>query len=83
MVEELKDLIKFLEKTSGRKMDWDKLSQNVAEMDKQIKLQSRNLRTAQSRPFPFPTRRFLEFLTVDYMFASQPEATEYLANPAG
>ncbi len=78
MVDELKDMIEFLEKTSGRKMDWDKLSGNIAEMDKQIKLQSEICELRKAVPSPFPARRFLEFLTVDYMFASQPEATEYL-----
>jgi benzoyl-CoA reductase/2-hydroxyglutaryl-CoA dehydratase subunit BcrC/BadD/HgdB len=78
LVEELKDLVEFLGKASGRKMDWDKLAQNVAEMDKQIKLQSEICELRKAVPSPFPTRRFLEFLTVDYMFASQPEETEYL-----
>ena len=78
MVEELKDMIKFLETTSGRKMDWDKLSQNVAEMDKQIKLQVEIGQLRKAVPSPFAPRRFLEFLTVDYMFAGQPEATTYL-----
>jgi len=78
LVEELKDLIKFLEKTSGRKMDWDRLSQGVAEMDRQIKLQAEICDLRKAIPSPFPSRRFLEYLTVDYMFASQPEATEYL-----
>jgi benzoyl-CoA reductase/2-hydroxyglutaryl-CoA dehydratase subunit BcrC/BadD/HgdB len=75
---ELKELIKFLEQISGLKMDWDKMSQNVAEMDKQIKLQAEICDLRQAVPSPFPTRRFLELLTVDYMFAGQPEATEYL-----
>ena len=48
MVAELQDMIKFLEKVSGRKMDWDKLSQGVAEMDKQIKLQAEICELAQS-----------------------------------
>jgi benzoyl-CoA reductase/2-hydroxyglutaryl-CoA dehydratase subunit BcrC/BadD/HgdB len=78
MVEEIKDMIKFLEQVSGHKMDWDLLAQNVAEMDKQIKLQVEICELRKAVPSPFPTRRFLEFLTVDYMFASQPEATEYL-----
>jgi benzoyl-CoA reductase/2-hydroxyglutaryl-CoA dehydratase subunit BcrC/BadD/HgdB len=78
MVGELKDMIQFLEKTSGHKLDRDKLMQNVAEMDKQIKLQSEICELRKAVPSPFPSRRFLEFLTVDYMFASQPEETEYL-----
>lgn len=78
MVNELKDMISFLEEHSGRKMNWDKLAQNVAEMDKQIKLHAEICELRKAIPSPFPTRRFLEFLTVDYMFAGQPEATEYL-----
>jgi benzoyl-CoA reductase subunit B len=78
MVAELKQMIEFLEKVSGRKMDWDKLSQSVAEMDKQVRLQVDICELRKAVPSPFPTRRFLELLTVDYMFAGQPEATQYL-----
>jgi benzoyl-CoA reductase subunit B len=77
-VEELKDLIVFLEKVSGRKMDYAKLSLAVAEMDKQIKLQTEICELRKAVPSPFPTRRFLEFLTVDYMFSGQPDETLYL-----
>jgi benzoyl-CoA reductase/2-hydroxyglutaryl-CoA dehydratase subunit BcrC/BadD/HgdB len=78
LVGELKDMIVFLEEKSGRKMDWDKLSRGIAEMDKQIKLQAEISEVRKNVPSPFPARRFLEFLTVDYMFAGQPEETEYL-----
>ncbi len=78
MQAELRELISFLEKTSGHKMNWDQLSQSVAEMDKQIKLQTEIAELRKARPSPFSTRRFLELLTVDYMFAGQPEATAYL-----
>jgi benzoyl-CoA reductase/2-hydroxyglutaryl-CoA dehydratase subunit BcrC/BadD/HgdB len=78
LVEELNDMVRFLEEKSGRKMDWDHLSQGVAEMDKQIKLQAEICDIRKAVPSPFPARRFLEFLTVDYMFAGQPEETEYL-----
>jgi benzoyl-CoA reductase/2-hydroxyglutaryl-CoA dehydratase subunit BcrC/BadD/HgdB len=78
LTEELKDMVRFLEEKSGRKMDWDRLSQGVAEMDKQVKLQADICQIRKAVPSPFPARRFLEFLTVDYMFAGQPEETEYL-----
>ena len=78
MENELRDMIAFLEKTSGHRMDWDKLSRSVAEMNKQIKLFTEIGELRKARPSPFPTRRFTEFLTIDYMFAGQPEATEYL-----
>jgi benzoyl-CoA reductase subunit B len=78
MQSELRSLIAFLEKTANRKMDWDKLSQSVAEMDKQIKLQTEIAELRKARPSPMSSRRFLELLTIDYMFAGQPEATQYL-----
>ncbi len=78
MVDEIKDMIGFLENASGRRMDWDKLAQNVAEMDKQIKLQAEICELRKAVPSPFATRRFLELLSAEYMFASQPELTEYL-----
>ena len=78
MQSELRSLIAFLEKTSSRKMDWDKLSQSVAEMDKQIKLQTEIAELRKAQPSPMSSRRFLELLTIDYMFAGQPEATQYL-----
>ena len=78
MQSELRSLIAFLEKTSSHKMDWDKLSQSVAEMDKQIKLQTEIAELRKARPSPMSSRRFLELLTIDYMFAGQPEATQYL-----
>ena len=59
-------------------MDWDKLSQGIGEMDKQIKLQAEICQLRKAVPSPFPARRFLEFLTVDYMFAGQVKETEYL-----
>ena len=46
-------MIRFLEEISGRKMDWDKLSQNVAEMDKQIKLQAEIGELRKAIPFAF------------------------------
>jgi benzoyl-CoA reductase subunit B len=79
MQAELREMIGFLEKVSGHKMDWDKLSQGVAEMDKQIKLQTEIAELRKARPSPFSSRRFLELLTIDYMFAGQPEATQYLS----
>ena len=75
MQSELRSLIAFLEKTSSRKMDWDKLSQSVAEMDKQIKLQTEIAELRKARPSPMSSRRGLELLPIDYMFAGHPEAT--------
>lgn len=78
LVEELADMVRFLEEQSGRKMDWDRLSQGVARMDRQIELLRQVGKLRQAVPSPFHPQGFLELLTIDYLFAGRPEATEYL-----
>ena len=78
LVGELNSLIQFLEEQSGHKMDWDRLAQIVAEMDKQIELFREICELRKAVPSPFQTQGFLELVTIDYLFSGQPEATEYL-----
>jgi benzoyl-CoA reductase/2-hydroxyglutaryl-CoA dehydratase subunit BcrC/BadD/HgdB len=78
LVSELGDMISFLEEHSGRKMDWDKLSEAVAVMDRQIALTREINELRKSVPTPFHWQGFLELLTVDYMFPGQPAGIEYL-----
>jgi benzoyl-CoA reductase/2-hydroxyglutaryl-CoA dehydratase subunit BcrC/BadD/HgdB len=78
LIGELQGMIDFLQDQSGRKMDWDKLSQLVAEMDKQIKLNREICELRKAVPTPFSPQGFLELLTLDYLFPGQPEATLYL-----
>jgi benzoyl-CoA reductase/2-hydroxyglutaryl-CoA dehydratase subunit BcrC/BadD/HgdB len=77
-VEELRDMIAFLEVQSGLKMDWDKLSETVRHMDEQIELFREINRLRQAVPSPFHPLGFLELVTVDYLFPGRPKATEYL-----
>ena len=77
-VEELRDMIAFLELQSGLKMDWDKLSETVRHMDEQIELFREINRLRQAVPSPFHPLGFLELVTVDYLFPGRPKATEYL-----
>jgi len=78
LVEELADMISFLEEHSGRKMDWERLSQCVERMDKQIELLRQIGELRKAVPSPFHSQGFLELLTIDYLFAGHPQATEYL-----
>jgi len=78
LVSELEDMIHFLEEKSGRKMDWDKLSDIVARMDYQIELFREIGELRKAVPSPFPNRGFLQLLTVDYLCPGQPEAIAYL-----
>ena len=77
-VEELRDMIAFLERESGRKMDWDRLSETVSRMDEQIELFREINKLRQTVPSPFHPQGFLELITVDYLFPGRPKATEYL-----
>jgi benzoyl-CoA reductase/2-hydroxyglutaryl-CoA dehydratase subunit BcrC/BadD/HgdB len=78
LVGELEDMIHFLEEKSGRKMDWDKLSDIVAKMDYQMELFREIGELRKAVPSPFPNRGFLQLLTVDYLCPGQPEAIVYL-----
>lgn len=78
LIGELEDMIHFLEAQSGHKMDWDKLSEAVARMDRQIELFREIGELRKSVPSPFSFRGFLQLLSNDYLFPGQPEAVEYL-----
>lgn len=78
IMRELQGVIDFLEEVSGRKMDWDRLSANIAESDAQIKLTRQINDLCKAVPSPFQPLDFLKFLTNDYMFPGTREYTQYL-----
>jgi len=78
LVQELQDLIKFVEKQTGTRMNWSRLSETVALMDRQIELSRDIARLRQSVPTPFAPKRFFELLMNHYLFPGQPQAIEYL-----
>ncbi len=77
-VGELRGMIDFLERLSGKKMDLDRLSEIVARMDRQIELYREISELRKAIPTPFHAQGFLELLSVDYLFPGQPEAIDYL-----
>jgi hypothetical protein len=78
LVTEFRDMIDFLEKTTGKKMDWNRLSEIVARLDYQIELYRDIFNLRKAIPSPFPMRRFTEFMMSLYLFPGQPEAISYL-----
>ncbi len=78
IVHDLEAVIEFLERESGHKMDWNKLSENVEETGKQLKLIRQLNDLCKKTPSPFQPQDFLKFLCVDYMAAGKPEITRYL-----
>ncbi len=78
LVGELKDMVLFLEEKTGRKMDWDKLSEAVTRSDQEIKLYREIYELRKAAPSPMNILGYLELLSADYMFPGQPEAVQYL-----
>jgi len=78
LVEELGDMIRFLEYHSGRKMDYKRFSDVVANTDKQIQLYREINELRRAVPSPFNPLGFLQLISVGYLFSGQPEATMYL-----
>jgi benzoyl-CoA reductase/2-hydroxyglutaryl-CoA dehydratase subunit BcrC/BadD/HgdB len=78
LVGELQDMVHFLEEQTGRKMDYDKLSEIVARTDHEIELYREINELRKAVPSPMSILGYLELLSADYMFPGQPESTRYL-----
>jgi len=75
---ELEDMVHFLEDKSGKRMNWDRLSETVERMGRQIELVRQVNELRKRVPTPFSPMGFLELVTIDYLFPGQPEAIEYM-----
>lgn len=75
---EMNKMIAFLEETTGRRMNWDKLSEIVARADYQIQLVREIFELRKAIPSPFPPQRFLEIMMPGYLLPGHPEAIEYM-----
>lgn len=78
LAEEIAEMVRFLEELSGKKMDWDRFSEIVARMDRQLDLIREINELRKAVPTPFSPQGFMQLLTADYLFPGQPEAIEYL-----
>lgn len=78
LIGELKNMISFLEEKTGRKMDYNKLSEIVARMDHEIELYREISELRKAVPCPMSIAQFLELLGADYMFPGHPASTQYL-----
>jgi benzoyl-CoA reductase/2-hydroxyglutaryl-CoA dehydratase subunit BcrC/BadD/HgdB len=78
LVDELQELVGFLEQKSGQKMDPSELSRRIAESNRQIELYREIDLLRRNVPSPLPFQDFLKLFTVDCLFSGQPEATLYL-----
>ena len=75
---ELEEMIHFLEEKSARKMDWDRLRESIARLNKHIELLRQIDALRRNIPSPFIPNDFLKLFTVDCLYPGEPEAIEYL-----
>ena len=78
LVSELEEMIHFLEKQSGKKMDWNKLSEGIEHTNKEIELYREISELRKAVPSPASIVSYLELLSADYMFPGQPQSLQYL-----
>jgi benzoyl-CoA reductase/2-hydroxyglutaryl-CoA dehydratase subunit BcrC/BadD/HgdB len=77
-VKEFEGMIRFLEETTSHKMNWQKLSEGVARLNRQIELYKEIYELRKAVPSPFPMQRFTEFMMSSYLLPGQPEIIIYL-----
>jgi benzoyl-CoA reductase subunit B len=78
LVTEFKEMISFLEKATGKKMDWNRLSEIVERLDRQIDLYREIFELRKAVPSPFPMQRFSEFMMSSYLLPGHPDVITYL-----
>jgi benzoyl-CoA reductase/2-hydroxyglutaryl-CoA dehydratase subunit BcrC/BadD/HgdB len=77
-MDELKELVAFLEEKSGRRLDYSRLGETMARVDRQIQLLREIDDLRASVPSPFPPQDFLKLMMIDCLFSGQPRAIDYL-----
>jgi benzoyl-CoA reductase/2-hydroxyglutaryl-CoA dehydratase subunit BcrC/BadD/HgdB len=75
---EFNEMIGFLEKTTGKKMDWTRLAEIVSRLNRQIDLYREIYELRKAVPSPFPMHRFTELFMSLYLFPGHPGAITYL-----
>lgn len=78
LVTEFKNLISFLEEKSGLSLNYDKLTEAVAQSNRQIELCRELSQLRKNVPSPFPSSTFLRVFMINLLFAGQVEGTDYL-----
>ena len=78
IVDEMKDMIAFLENVTGKKLNMDRLSEIVARLNRQIELYREIFELRKAVPSPFPMHRFTEFLMSLYLTPGHPDVITYL-----
>ncbi len=77
VVKELKELVEFLERETGRKMDWDRLSEVVDLSERTIRLWNDVYQLRKAVPAPMPTEDALNTMVPGYFMMGTQEAYDF------
>lgn len=72
-VHELEELVRFLEELTGRKMDWDRLSEVMEQSRRSLELYREICRMRKSVPSPMRSRRLVEMILGQLLLSGTPE----------
>lgn len=78
LVGELEDMVHFLEKKSGKKMNWDKLAEIIDRTNLELGLYREIYELRKAVPSPMSISGYLSLISADYLFPGQPETIQYL-----
>lgn len=75
---EYSQMIAFLEDVTGKKLDYNRLSEIIDRLNHQIDLYREIFDLRKACPSPFPMHRFIELIMSLYLFPGHPGAITYL-----
>lgn len=74
---ELAEMVAFLEQTTGRRLDMERLAQVMEDSRRQVALHRAIYRLRAVVPTPFPNRRGCQMVNVYWLASGSPEAVAY------
>ena len=75
--QELREMVFFLERITGRRLDYDRLAQVMEESQRQVGLHREIYRLRARVPTPMPNRRGCQMVNVYWLASGSPEAVAY------
>ena len=75
--QELEELVTFLEKATGNRMDWDRLRECLDYSGQMIRLQKEIYQLRKSRPSPAANRRAPMLQAMNWQYMGTPEGVEF------
>jgi benzoyl-CoA reductase/2-hydroxyglutaryl-CoA dehydratase subunit BcrC/BadD/HgdB len=75
---QMEELVQFLEKTTGRKLDYDKLKEAVRLSGRVIDVYREIYELRKARPAPMRNRNLMNQNTIEGLFSGAPEAVTFI-----